>query len=70
MKMPPKMGARPSMEDDEEDDDMAAIGSLMASEESPAMEVAEHQNTSGDPATIVADLKAKLAELEASLSQL
>ncbi len=52
----------------EDDDDLAAISSVMAADapEAPAAE----PKPSGDPETLVSELKAKIAELEASLSQL
>lgn len=49
---------------DDEDEDMAAIGSVMAADAEPTP-APEDGAGGGDPATILADLKAKLAELEA-----
>ncbi len=57
---------KPMVDDDE--DDMAAISGVMAAE-TPEMEGAEPK-PAGDPETLVSEIKAKLAELEETLSQL
>lgn len=53
---------------EDEEDELSAISSVMAADapEAPAAE----PKASGDPETLVSELKQKLAELEASLSQL
>lgn len=53
---------------DDEDEDMAAISSVMAADAPPPADA--EAAPAADPSTLLADLKTKIAELEASLKML